>query len=132
MKTSSRMSIIFLSVVMLCGGGAIAIAGSPYINVPEQQRLAGEAWQHYWRSLSPRQQQLVRKIQDVEEAYYLQHGQHIPITQETLGQLMDAVGAQSQEADFVLGRMQVYIDADRAVDDADRLIEQIMNDPSIW
>lgn len=108
------------------------LAGNPYINIPEQQRLSQEAWQHYWNSLTPRQQYLVNSIGQVEGNFYKQHGRHIPINQTTLYELMGIVGARQGEENFVLHRMQVYADVDETIRQTDDLIERILNDPIIW
>ena len=108
------------------------LAGNPYINVPEQQRLSQEAWQHYWNSLTPRQQYLVNSIGQVESNYYKQYGRHIPINQTNLYELMRIVGARRGEENFVLHRMQVYVNVDETIEQADDLIERILNDPIIW
>jgi len=119
-------------IIALFGVKQITMAANPYINVPEQQRLSREAWQHYWNSLSPRQQHLSKSIDSIENNYYSKNGRYITITRQTLNQVMNAIGATPSEADFVLSRMRAFIEADKAVENADRLIEGIMNNPLIW
>lgn len=127
------MAGVFIIVVsILIFGASIALAVNPYINIPEQQRLSHEAWEHYWKSLSPRQKYLVKKIGEVETNYYTKHDRHIPVNQKNLYEVMRAVGARKSEADFVLSRMRVYIEFDNTIEETDKFIENIMKDPRIW
>ncbi len=123
---------LVLAFVLLSMPCNIGNCTNPYINVPEQQRLSREAWQHYWNSLTPRQQYLVKAIQRVEERYYQRYAQHIPLNGNNLHQLMQAVGAKEHEKNFVAHRMQVYLKFDDSMQNADKLINDIMNDPRIW
>ena len=132
MKCKNIFLGLFFSVLSLFIFNESTVAGNPYINVPEQQRLSQEAWQHYWNSLTPRQQYLVQSIGKVESNYYNQHGRHIPINQTNLYELMRIVGARQGEENFVLHRMQVYVNVDETIRKTDDLIDTIMKDRRIW
>ena len=132
MKKVMRIGIFSIIGLVCIFKGYVAMAGNPYINIPEQQRLSREAWQHYWNSLSPRQQYLVKAVGEVETNYYERHDKHIPINERNLNEVMKAVGARTHEANFILHRMQVYKEFDDAMEKSDKLIKDIMNDSRIW
>ena len=125
-------TLILIIILAIISKAYVAMALNPYINIPEQQRLSREAWQHYWNSLSPRQQYLVKAVGKIETNYYEKHGKHIPINKIELNGVMRAVGAREHEANFVLHRMKVYKEFDDVMERSDKLIDRIMKDPRIW
>jgi hypothetical protein len=109
-----------------------AAAENPYINIPEQQALANQARIHWWNSLTDRQKYLVRAVSQEEDAYREAKGTAIPLNQRNLVILMQRIGAQPNETQFVSQRMQVHQNVDADIKRADDLINRITNDPVIW
>ncbi|WNG59948.1 hypothetical protein F0U59_38435 [Archangium gephyra] len=101
-------------------GAAGALAQISAGDMAEQQRLANEANQLWWQSLSPREKQLVRAIGDIEEQYKAETGDAIPLTEENVGEMMRQVGASPDEAPFVVERMKVHARLDATYDQVDR------------
>ena len=132
MKKVMRTLVLVIIGLAIISKAYVAMALNPYINIPEQQRLSREAWQHYWNSLSPRQQYLVKAVGEIETNYYETYGKHIPINKTKLNEVMRAVGARKHEANFVLHRMKVYKEFDDVMERSDKLIDRIMKDPRFW
>lgn len=110
-----------------------AIAANPYMPDPAiQQYQAQQAWQHLYNSWTPRQRQLHKSITGIENAYFNQTGRHVPVTNQNVQVIMNKIGAQPNERDFVIQRMRAHENATQAIDKADRLIDSIMNDRRIW
>jgi hypothetical protein len=75
---------------------------------------------------------LVRAVSQEEDAYREAKGTAIPLNQRNLVILMQRIGAQPNETQFVSQRMQVHQNADADIKRADDLINRITNDPVIW
>lgn len=132
MNMSQNIKLLSLLLAVLLGMSQIATAGSPYMDIPEYQRLSREAWQHYWNSLSPRQQYLVVKIGEVEANFYKKNGHHIPVSQRSVFEVMRVIGARESEADFIANRMHVYLKLDDTLRKADDFTRDVLKDPRIW
>ncbi len=130
------MRRIGLAVVVLVIFGNLAAlaplwATNPYINIPEMQRLSREAWEAWWNSLNQRQQLIVKAVTLAEDAYTRATGNsYIPVSQENLIALMRRIGAQDQDAAFVLQRMQVHATAGELIGRVDRMLEYFRSNPT--
>ena len=107
-------------------------AGNPYIDIPYEQQKANEARQHWWNSLSAREKHLVNAISKVENDYQSTSGQYIPVNQQNVTKVMSTIGAKNSELHFVSNRMQFYIKLEQASQEADDLMNTILNDKRIW
>lgn len=120
----STCVLLFLSV---CFPSKTLAQG--YINWPETWQQWYELQnlnQQWWNSLSPRAQYLVKAVDTVEQVYTKQTGNVcIPITQQTLGEMMYYIGAVPNEAEFVLGRMQKSCQVGNTIRQADDVINDI-------
>lgn len=70
-----------------------------------QQEAAIQGQWNNWRSYTPRQRQLSRAISQIVTDYYKSTGDALPVTSETVSQVMQMVGASRSEAAFVINRM---------------------------
>lgn len=70
-----------------------------------QQEAATQQQWNNWRSYTPRQRQLSMAISQIVTDYYQRTGQALPVTQETVVQVMQLVGASREETAFVINRM---------------------------
>lgn len=57
------------------------------------------------RSYSPRQRYIARIISQLIYNYYQRTGQALPVTHQTVAQVMQVIGASPSEAAFVVDRM---------------------------
>jgi hypothetical protein len=89
-----------------------------------QQEVATQQQNARWRSYTPRQRQLSRTISQIVTDYFQRTGQALPVTQETVSQVMQMVGASRSEAAFVIDRMvansNAYAGMNQANDTIDR------------
>ncbi len=92
-----------------------------YCTAPIQ---AQEARNALWQSYTPRQQQLATAVGQISSDYYNQTGQPVPVTQESVGLVMQAVGANSAEAAFVRERLQANSNASASINQVDVVIDQ--------
>ena len=92
-----------------------------YCTAPIQ---AQEARNALWQSYTPRQQQLATAVGQIASDYYNQTGQPVPVTQESVALVMQAVGANSSEAAFIRGRLQANSNASASLIEADSVINQ--------
>ncbi len=92
-----------------------------YCTAPIQ---AQEARNALWQSYTPRQQQLATAVGQIAFDYYNQTGQPVPVTQESIRLVMQAVGANSSEAAFIRGRLQANSNASASLIEADSVINQ--------
>jgi len=70
-----------------------------------QQEDATRQQNARWRSYTPRQRQLSLAVAQIVTDYYQRTGQALPVTQETVSQVMQLVRASRSEAAFVIDRM---------------------------
>jgi hypothetical protein len=89
------------------------------------QEAATQEQQRRWNSYTPRQKALARAVEQVVYGYYQRTGQALPVTQQTLAQVMRIVGAARAEATFVVDRMVANRNAIAAINQADREIDRM-------
>lgn len=93
-------------------------------NCYAQEAATQQQWQR-WNSYTPRQKGLARAVGQVVYAYYQRTGQALPVTQQTVTQVMRIVGASRAEAAFVLDRMVANRNAIAALNQADGEIDRM-------
>ncbi|MEB3218511.1 MAG: hypothetical protein VKN72_20060 [Nostocales cyanobacterium 94392] len=76
-----------------------------------------------WNSFTPRQRSLAIQISQIHYAYHQKTGQPLPVTNGTVNQMMQIIGARANERSFVINRMQANYNAGLAINEADRAID---------
>jgi hypothetical protein len=89
------------------------------------QEAAIRQQQARWNSYTPRQRVLARSVEQVAYNYYQRTRQALPVTQQTLAQVMRIVGASRAEAAFVVDRMVANRNAIAALNQADLEIDRM-------
>lgn len=93
-------------------------------------RLAAEAQRDLWNSFSPRQKYLSQLVSATVYQYWQSSGQPIPMDAQNLNAVMQRVGAQPHEANFIWNRMYanhnaivVMAQADLTISRTQRFVE---------
>jgi hypothetical protein len=89
------------------------------------QEAATRQQQARWNSYTPRQRVLARSVEQVVYNHYQRTRQALPVTQQTLAQVMRIVGASRAEAAFVVDRMVASRNAIAAINQADSEIDRM-------
>jgi hypothetical protein len=139
-KNSGGVAMRPLIIIVLCCavigvgvGGSKSFAGNPYIDIPAEQRRANELRRQTIGKWTDRQRQLDRAISQEEEAYRQQTGQRsIPVTPQNQAILMQRIGAQPHEDEFVLERMKVYQNVGESLQNGEELLEEIDQKMREW
>lgn len=122
---SATLSLVFLTLTF----SVLAQAQGP-INYGEQARLSSEAQQLWWASLSSREKQLVRNIDNLEAAYRKNTGNaYIPLTKEGFIFVVNKVGATKNEAKFVYDRMAFNAKLYTTLNQVDSFLEYTQKNP---
>lgn len=133
MKRSSLAPTVIAAALMLSAGfgrAEVSAQSQSYMNIPEQMRLANEARQLWWNSLSPRERTLVRAVGRAEQAHTEETGEpYIPVTDENVVLVMQLVDAEEGEAGFVRERLQVHARAAETIADVDTSLEYMRQNP---
>ncbi|MDJ0616774.1 MAG: hypothetical protein QNJ63_08510 [Calothrix sp. MO_192.B10] len=78
----------------------------------------------HWDSYTPRQKQLARKIEEIARAYYQKKGKPLPVNNRSIAIVMNALGANPQEASFIKDRMIATSNAQEIIPRVDALINR--------
>jgi hypothetical protein len=74
------------------------------------------------RSWTPRQRYLVGRVSHLMYDYFVRWGQPLPVNQENVVTVMRLIGANQQEAGFVINRMQIEHNAVIVLNQANQTI----------
>lgn len=119
-----------LSFVFLMLTFSVPAQAQGPIDYAEQSRLASEAQRLWWNSLSTRQKELVRAVDNLEVAYRKRTGNaYVPLTKEGLAFVMNQVGANTKEAKFIYDRMAFNVKLYTTLNKVDSFLEYTQKNP---
>lgn len=84
--------------------------------------LTREAQEALCNSYTPRQRVIAAAVGKIAYGYYQKNGQPLPVNQRNLRLIMRTIGANNNEANFVLNRMRAHSNAGAVMGKADQTI----------
>jgi len=131
LKNGARVALFGAFLGLSCPHGTSdAIAGNPYINVPEQMRLANEAAQLWWNSLTAEQKRLERGISSAYNRAS-QQGETIPVTARNVSAMMTHLDAHPEDEDFV-ERMRYHVRIQQVLNETNEKLECMRKNANWW
>lgn len=131
MQTTIRLS--FVAAALIVSTAFASPAAAQNNSYARQARLANEARQYWWQSLSAREQYLVRAISAVEQQHQQRTGEGwIPVTEQNVLAVAGLIGARREELEFVYNRLVTLARNGEVLARTDRALEYMQNTPNYW
>jgi len=126
MRKKIVMTFVLLSLVLGSLGNSVKAQEDPLRRFyREGGAAAAEAQWQLWSSFSPRQKYLSKLVASISDQVWSQYQQPIPMTPEMLTIIVEGIGAQPGEAEFVWSRMQAHHDAAIGMREVDAGIDRM-------
>ena len=90
----------------------------------EGRLMSSQAQWDKWSTYTPRQQQFTYTISQLYSNYSQRYGQPIPVNQQTLAQIIQYLGANQSERQFVYERMMANYNGIIGITQADQTISR--------